>query len=188
MDTSTSCQCWLTHTCPWVSYRWHWIIFHFVQNKICFVYLICCAIFAEFRLFFVFQLEFCVLLTNQMMDGQWKYDAHCNLYEVMDIVVDSWFFIQAEHRTMAVFILAVIVNNYNTGQVKILNRNKNRWRSRWWVWQRIGTYYLSVWLTSNGSSHTFLKIKTKGKLSLQDCITELMCSHSATRFLVIVLS
>ncbi len=45
----------------------------------------------------------------------------------MDIVVDSWFFIQAEHRTMAVFILAVIVNNYNTGQVKILNRNKNEW-------------------------------------------------------------
>lgn len=27
--------------------------------------------------------------------------------------------LQAEHRTMAVFILAVIVNNYNTGQVRL---------------------------------------------------------------------
>lgn len=28
--------------------------------------------------------------------------------------------LQAEHRTMAVFILAVIVNNYTTGQVRML--------------------------------------------------------------------
>lgn len=26
---------------------------------------------------------------------------------------------QAEHRTMTAFILAVIVNNYNTGQVRV---------------------------------------------------------------------
>lgn len=30
--------------------------------------------------------------------------------------------LQAEHRTMAVFILAVIVNSYNTGQVRVCVR------------------------------------------------------------------
>lgn len=34
------------------------------------------------------------------------------------------FFPQAEHRTMAVFILAVIVNSYNTGQVRTCVRER----------------------------------------------------------------
>lgn len=39
----------------------------------------------------------------------------------VDISQEFLSLFQAEHRTMAVFILAVIVNSYNTGQVSLVH-------------------------------------------------------------------